>query len=140
MLELVAAHGPARVAWAIEAAREKTSRGAPSLGFMRKLAAEGPFPSQTRHAPRPAGGLPLPGPETVREWDAEREADAARRLALPLCPSCGGANDDCGAWARASPGMDAWVCNDGRQEPATVETVEMRAYLRPAREWRASKL
>jgi hypothetical protein len=140
VLELVATHGAARVAWAIDAAREKTVRGAPSLGFMRKLAAEGPFQSSAVQVAKPVGGLPLSDPEAERKWDSDREADEARRRVLPLCPSCGGANDDCGAWARASPGAEAWVCSDGRQEPATVEIVEMRAYLRPAREWRASKL
>ena len=41
VVDLIVAHGAGRVRWAIGAALEKTNRGAPSLGFLRKLVEEG---------------------------------------------------------------------------------------------------
>ncbi len=141
VLELVKAHGPARVRWAIAAAVEKTNRGAPSLGFMRKLAEEGPLADTPRRsflsAPaRPIGGVAITPPETARAWEQAAQEEAALRESMPLCPSCNGESGDCGAWARASPAGPAWVCHGGRARDAEPYEIQMQAELRPAREWR----
>lgn len=141
VLELVKAHGPARVRWAIAAAVEKTNRGAPSLGFMRKLVEEGPLADTPRRsfpsAPvRPIGGVAITPPETARAWEAAAQEEAERLASMPPCPSCNGGSGDCGAWARASATGPAWVCHEGRARDAEAYEIEIRADTRPAREWR----
>jgi hypothetical protein len=121
--ELLQAHGAERVRWAIGAAVDKTRNGSPSLGFLRKLAGEGPLPDLP---PMPASargrrsgpaslsvGKAPPGPtepvEAERDW--------------PPCPRCSGAG--CTGWD------DGWVCIDGRRVEETGTPLEIRRDMFP---------